>query len=189
MLSVYILGGLSGAVLYLVAYNFIPLFVNNMGSSVLLGASASVMAILFAISRYAPNQQIHLMFFGPVQLKYIALIAFVIDLISIPSLENAGGHLAHIGGAGFGYFYGASIANGKDLAKGFGRFMDSLSSVFSRKPKMRVKFKRPVSDLEYNTRKHNQQREVDRILEKIKASGYDSLSKNEKKTLFDASKK
>jgi len=188
LLGVYLLGGLSGAALYLAAYNFIPVLYQHFPSSILLGASASVMAILFAVARYMPDHRIYLMFFGPVKLKYIALIAFILDLISIPTLENTGGHIAHMGGALFGFLYGGSILKGKDVTLGFNRFMDSVLSIFSRKTKMTVTHKRPITDIEYNTKKVNTQREVDRILEKIKSSGYDSLTKDEKKTLFEASK-
>lgn len=188
LLGVYLLGGLSGAILYLVAYNFIPVLYQHFPSSILLGASASVMAILFAVARYMPDHRIYLLFFGAVKLKYIALVAFILDLISIPTLENTGGHLAHIGGALFGLLYGGSLAKGKDLTMGFNRFMDNFFSLFSRKPKMTVTHRRPMTDMEYNKKKVDKQREIDRILEKIKTSGYDSLTKDEKKTLFEASK-
>ncbi len=188
LLGVYFLGGLSGAVFYLISYNTIPAFQQQVPFAVMMGASGSVMAILFAVAKYAPNHKIHLLFFGPVQLKYIALVALILDLISIPTLDNTGGHITHIGGAMFGYFYGSSISKGKDVTMGFNRFMDRLLSIFKRKSKLKVTHRRPMSDLEYNERRVSKQKEVDRILEKIKASGYDSLSKEEKQTLFDASK-
>ncbi|MBK3517421.1 rhomboid family protein [Carboxylicivirga marina] len=188
LLGVYILGGLSGTVFYLISYNLIPLFQQQVPYAILMGASGSVMAILFAIARYAPNHKIYLMFFGAVQLKYVALVALVIDLISIPALSNTGGHLTHLGGAAFGYFYGGQISSGKDVTIGFNRMMDALASLFKRKSRLKVTHKRAVTDMEFNSRKVNKQKEVDRILDKIKASGYDSLSKDEKQTLFDASK-
>ncbi|MCU4176295.1 rhomboid family intramembrane serine protease [Carboxylicivirga sp. N1Y90] len=188
-LGVYFLGGLSGALMYLLAYNLIPELYSNHSSSILLGASASVMAILFAIARLKADYQINLMFIGPVKLKYIALFALILDLVSISSLSNTGGHLAHLGGAGFGFLYAGMIMKGKDVTIGFNKAMDSLVSLFSRKSKLTVTHRRPVSDMEYNKRVVANQQEVDRILEKIKASGYDSLSSSEKKTLFEASKK
>ena len=188
LLGVYILGGLSGVVFYLVSYNLIPIFQQQVPYAILMGASGSVMAILFAIAKYAPNHKLYLMFFGAVPLKYLALAALILDLISIPTLSNTGGHLTHIGGAAFGYFYGASISKGSDVTLGFNRLMDWIMSLFSRKSKLKVTHRKPMSDMEFNSRKITKQKEVDRVLDKIKASGYDSLTKEEKQILFDASK-
>ena len=188
LLGVYILGGLTGVLFYLVSYNLIPIFQEQVPIAILMGASGSVMAILFAIARYAPEHKMHLLFFGAVRLKYIALIALILDLISIPQLENTGGIITHLGGAAFGYLYGSSISKGTDMTLGFNRLMDRLVNWFKPKSKLKVTHRRPMTDMEFNARKINQQKEIDRILEKIKASGYDSLSKEEKQTLFDASK-
>lgn len=188
LLGVYILGGLTGVLFYLVSYNLIPIFQEQVPIAILMGASGSVMAILFAIARYAPEHKMHLLFFGAVRLKYIALIALILDLISIPQLENTGGIITHLGGAAFGYLYGSSISKGTDMTLGFNRLMDRLVAWFKPKSRLKVTHRRPMTDMEFNARKINQQKEIDRILEKIKASGYDSLSKEEKQTLFDASK-
>lgn len=189
LLGVYFLGGLSGALVYLLAYNFVPVLYQYNSSAILLGASASVMAILFTTARLRPDFKIHMMFFGPVKLKYMALAALILDLISISSMSNTGGHLAHIGGAAFGYLYADWFSKGKDVTIGFNRAMDSIITLFKPKSKLTVTHRRPMSDLEFNKRKLTDQQEVDRILEKIKASGYDSLTSQEKKTLFEASKK
>ncbi len=188
LLGVYILGGLTGVVFYLVSYNFISVLHQQSSYAILMGASGSVMAILFAVAKYAPNHKIYLMFFGAVPLKYMALAALVIDLISIPALSNTGGHLTHIGGAAFGYFYGASISKGRDITLGFNRLMDRIVSIFSHQSKLKVTHRRPMTDMEYNRRELSKQKEVDRVLDKIKTSGYDSLTKDEKQILFDASK-
>jgi membrane associated rhomboid family serine protease len=187
-MGVYFLGGLSGAVVYFISYNTVPVLYSYFPSSILMGASASIMALLFTVARYRPDFTVHMLFFGPVKLKYIALIYVLIDLISISSLNNAGGSLAHLGGAAFGFIYGGSLMKGKDITLGFNRFMDRLVGLFKTSPKMKVTYKRPVSDMDYNAHKVKKQAELDRILEKIKTSGYDSLNKEEKKTLFDASK-
>ncbi|MDG5799489.1 rhomboid family intramembrane serine protease [Marinilabiliaceae bacterium ANBcel2] len=188
LLKTYILGGLAGAVLYIIAYNFVPGFYNQSASSILLGASASVMAILFAVAKFAPEHTIYLLFFGQVKLKYIALIAFIIDLISIPTMNNTGGHLAHIGGALIGYIMGSRWSSHQPLFKKTSGNRDIISTLFKRSPSMKVTHKRPVTDMEYNKQKAREQKEVDRILEKIKTSGYESLTAAEKKRLFDASK-
>lgn len=189
MLRTYLAGGLAGALLYLLAFNYVPGFYSAFPSTVLLGASASVMAILFAVARFSPDHTVYLFLFGPVRLKYIALVAFLIDIISIPTLQNTGGHLAHLGGALTGLYLGwlwtkkgvPKQPSQKQKANGF-------KWPFTKKSNLTVTHRRPLSDMEYNAMKLQRQKEVDRILEKIKISGYDSLTSSEKKTLFDASK-
>lgn len=184
--TVYWTGGAAGALLYLVAFNLIPALQHN--SSILMGASASSLAILFAVARYAPNDRITLVFIGEVSLKYIALVYFIIDLISIPTLANTGGHLAHLGGALAGLIWGSYAVRKTHSAKPGGPLFSMITTRLRPRAKMEVKHRRPLTDMEYNQIKNQRQREVDRILEKIKASGYDSLSSAEKKMLFDASK-
>lgn len=189
--AVYLLGGLSGGLVYVLAYNLFPAFSESVKESVALGASAAVLAIVIAISVYVPNYRLYLMFIGPVKLKYIALVTILIDILSIPS-NNAGGHLAHIGGAMFGLLFAVRLKQGKDISKGFNRMMDSIFARFKRRPKMRVEYKktaRAETDMEYNARKAAEQKEIDRILEKISKGGYGALSKEEKDTLFRSSKK
>lgn len=187
LLTVYIWGGLAGAGVYLLAFNLLPAFYPGSGGSVLLGASASVMAILFAVARIRPNFSVYLFLIGPVKLKYIALGAFIIDLVSIPGMANAGGHLAHIGGALAGLYYGWKLSEGKIKGNFFDTAASRFGGLFRKRSRMKVTHSRPMSDMEYNAQKVRRQKELDRILEKIKQSGYDSLSKEEKKTLFNAS--
>jgi membrane associated rhomboid family serine protease len=187
LLGVYIYGGLGGALLYLLTFNFVPALIIFAPSSILLGASASAMAILFAVAAYAPNHTVYLVFIGPTRLKYIALVALLIDLVSMTTLQNTGGHLAHLGGALVGYLYAVSLLKGHDWAKFFDAKGFKIANPFKKRVKMTVTHKRPLSDLEYNAIKTRKQQDVDRILEKIKRSGYDSLSQQEKKVLFDAS--
>ena len=153
--GLYILGGLAGAVLFVLAYNIFPYFQNVASFSYLMGASASVM---------------------------------VIDLLAMTS-DNAGGHIAHIGGALFGMWFASRIRNGKDLTAPMNRLIDWFVNLGKRKPKMRVTYKRNETDYEYNARKHQESVDLDTILDKLKRSGYESLSAEEKKRLFDASKK
>ena len=187
LLQLYIIGGVFGAVAFLIGYNFIPILYRMAPSSMLMGASASVLAILFAAARYAPNYRLNLVQIGEVRLKYIALIYFIIDLISIPTLANTGGHLAHLGGALAGLIMGYHWTKQGVQRAREPELSTIFSSIFTKKSKMKVTHRRPLTDMEYNAIKTNRQREVDRILDKVKASGYDSLSKEEKKTLFDAS--
>lgn len=183
LLSVYLVGGLSGAVLYIAAYNVFPVFAPFLSVSKALGASAAVMAVVISISVYMPDFNVHLLFLGRVKLKYIALAYIVLDVISIAS-SNAGGHIAHLGGAMFGFLYIKQYQKGKNLTRGFDRMMDNLFSFFKPRKKMKVSYKRPVSDYEYNEQKVKKQKNLDEILEKISKSGYDSLTKKEKEILF-----
>ena len=193
LLSVYILGGISGALVYILAYNGIPVFASLTIHSQALGASASVMAVVFAISFYIPDNVLNLMFIGPVKLKYIALIYIVIDILSLAG-DNAGGHFTHIGGALFGFIYITQFKRGRNIAKGFDRILDNVFSIFSkRKPKMKVKYSDATyshsQDINYNTNKVDEQDKINKILEKISKSGYNSLSADEKALLFKASSK
>ncbi|MFB6319237.1 rhomboid family intramembrane serine protease [Saccharicrinis sp. FJH54] len=187
LLGLYITGGLAGAALYLVAYNLIPFFANQ-DPNILLGASASVLAIVVAVAVTAPNNEINLMFIGPVKMKYLALFTVVIDLISVTG-DNAGGHIAHLGGAAWGWLYVIAFQKGTDMGKFVNRIIDGIISVFKPKPKrMKVKWNRPVTnpDQAYRDQRAAKEHEIDAILEKIKKSGYDSLSKDEKQKLFQA---
>ncbi|MDF1673835.1 MAG: rhomboid family intramembrane serine protease [Vicingaceae bacterium] len=191
LVSTYLLGGLTGGLIYILAFNLFPVFENIKGISIALGASASVMAVLIAAATYVPNFVVKLMFLGDVKLKYIALFYIVLDVISIPQ-GNAGGHIAHIGGALFGFLYVQQLKKGNDFALGFSRFLDMLKSLFKPKKKMKVVYKKTAktrNDYEYNAQKKSNQAAVDAVLDKIKKSGYDSLTGAEKAILFDASKK
>lgn len=190
LLSTYLLGGLSGGLLYVLLFNVLPVFEQQTSLSFALGASASVMAVLIAAATYVPNFTVRLIFLGNVKLKYIALIYVVLDIISIPK-GNSGGHIAHLGGALFGFIYISQLQKGKDLTAGFNRFLDSIKELFSFKRKMKVVYKSPKSrdDYQFNEQKKANQQKIDVILDKISKSGYDSLTGEEKAILFDASKK
>lgn len=187
LLHVYILGGLFGAFFYILAYNFLPVFALEVNGSILLGASASILAIMFSIASYQPDTSVNLMFIGQFKLKYLAIIIVIIDIISIPK-GNAGGMIAHLGGAFFGTIYGFGLKNGYDLSK-YLTFSLSIKNPFKRKPKMKVHYKKTVSDEDYIKQKNENQKKIDKILEKISQSGYESLSKEEKEMLFKASNK
>lgn len=187
--GLYVLGGLAGALLFVVSYNLFPYFRELTSFSFLMGASASVMAIVFAVSFYRKDLEITLFLFGRIKLIYLALFTFVIDLLAMTS-ENAGGHIAHIGGALFGIWFASRYAQGKDLTTPINRLIDKIVNLGKRKPKMSVTYGgRSAKDWDYNARKHQEAADIDAILDKLKRSGYGSLSADEKKQLFDASKK
>ena len=156
--------------------------------SKLHGSARSFTSDDIAVSFYRKDLEIGLFLIGRIKLIYLALFTFVIDLLAITS-TNAGGHIAHIGGALFGIWFAARIKEGKDLTAPMNRLLDWVVNLGKRKPKMRVTYKRPETDYEYNARKHRETVDLDAILDKLKRSGYESLSAEEKKKLFDASKK
>ena len=189
LLRVYILGGLAGALLYFIGMNYVAAFKMALPYNEMIGASGSVMAIMLTVAMYRPNFSVLMLFIGPVRLKYIALFAVIIDIISIPGLSNTGGVLAHIGGSTFGLVFGWMLLKG-NISTTFlsSKQKSERKSFWKKKSKLNVSHKRPLTDLEYNAIKVRRQKEVDRILEKIKNSGYGSLSESEKKTLFEASR-
>lgn len=191
LVVVYILGGLAGGLLYILSFNLFPVFSEVMPFSMALGASASVMAILVAAATYVPNFVVRLMFLGEVKLKYIAMGYLALDLVSIQG-SNSGGHIAHLGGAIFGFFYIQQLKKGNDFTLGFSRFLDYLKALFAPRKNMKVVYKKQgktKTNQDYNSQKVDNQKRVDAILDKIAKSGYDSLSADEKAILFDASKK
>jgi len=193
LVFVYILGGLAGALVYVFAFNVFPVFTEVVPVSYALGASASVMAIVTAISFYVPNYSIQLFLFGKIKILYLAIILFVFDFFMIPS-GNAGGHLAHIGGALLGVILSQVFRLKKKSydAGDSSAFFSNLRDKFQKKQQTwqtPPDFSKPVSDEEYNRKKREKQKKVDDILEKISKGGYDSLTKEEKEFLFKTSNK
>ena len=187
--TVYLLGGLSGAFLYIFSFNVFPAFSNILNQSLALGASAAVMAIVIAIAVYVPNYIVQLVLIGPVRIKYIAIVVFLFTSV-LDFSTNTGGKIAHIGGAIFGFLYTTQYKKGKNIGKGFDRSMDSLFSLFKPRKKLKVTHKKPPkNDMDYNRMKVQEQEEINRILDKISKGGYDSLTKNEKEILFRMSDK
>ena len=193
--GLYFFGGLCGGALYMLFYNIFPYFNQAVYTSYLLGASASVLAITVATAVKEPDFRVRLLFFGNVRLKYIALIMVGIDLLMMTS-GNAGGHIAHLGGALGGLWFALSMRRGHDVTKWINFLIDKIVNLFSwiskrpqKRPKMKVHYNSREKDYDYNARKKAQSEEIDRILDKLKKSGYGSLTTDEKKSLFDASKK
>jgi membrane associated rhomboid family serine protease len=193
LLFTYIAGGLAGGLLFVFAYNVFPVFHDSLGSSVALGASASVMAIVTTISFFVPNYTIQLLFIGRIRILYLAIILFIFDFIAIPS-GNAGGHIAHIGGAFFGYFFSLWMRK-TTYAYSSGVFISLYKKIVSLfRPRLKVSSSnnfsgRPKTDETYNEDKNRYQERIDSILEKISRGGYDSLTKEEKDFLFRSSGK
>jgi membrane associated rhomboid family serine protease len=187
LLNVYLLGGISGALLFILAYNFVPVLNAQAPNSIAMGASAAVMAIVIAAATYAPDHKLQLVFIGPVKIIWLALIGFILSSLVDFSM-NTGGKIAHIGGALFGYVFVLQYKKGKDITRWFTRIMDGLFSLLKPRKKMRVTHKNPSNDYEYNAVQKAKQKNIDAILDKISKSGYDSLTKEEKETLFKMGK-
>ncbi|MBU1010990.1 MAG: rhomboid family intramembrane serine protease [Bacteroidetes bacterium] len=185
LLVTYLLGGIAGALLFIAAFNLFPVFEQANQQAVALGASASVLAIVVAIATYVPDYTVHLFLIGQIRLKYLAMAFIVLDFFSIQG-NNPGGHIAHIGGALFGFIYIFSVKKNLHFLQRFR---------FSRKARMKVDHRnystnaRPVDDETYNKRKVAEQQEIDHILDKIARSGYNSLNAKEKELLFRTSNK
>lgn len=188
LVSLYVMGGIAGGLLYVAAFNIFPAFAGAVNVSVCLGASAAVMAIVIASAVYLPEMELYLLFFGRVKLKYLALITFLITSVFDFSV-NTGGKIGHIGGAIMGLAYGAGLKNGKDIGAWLNSFLDFFVTLFKPRKKLKVTHKKPRNDYEYNKTKAEHQNAIDHILDKISKGGYESLTKEEKELLFRESQK
>lgn len=189
IVPIYLFGGLAGVGIYLLAYNIFPAFQNHLPYAQVIGASAGVYAVVFAAATIVPNYPIRLFLLGTIPLKYIAFVPLLIDAITIPS-GNAGGKIAHIGGAAFGFIFIKMLQNGTDLSKGLNRILDSLGTMMKatkRQPK--VVYRNSKTTQSQPKRDNITQKRIDAILDKISEKGYDSLSAEEKDILFRYSNK
>jgi membrane associated rhomboid family serine protease len=188
-INVYFLGVMLGGAFFLLAYNLFPAFYGS--QSPLIGASAGVMAVLIFICTYIPQQEVRVIFFN-VKLWQIGVFFVLLDLVFIPLNDNAGGRIAHLGGALLGYLYARKSQEGKDMGAGFSRLLDQLGNLFKRDKKARMKtvYKKQqnTASAKVDYEKETRQRKIDKILDKISKSGYDSLTKAEKDFLFKAGK-
>jgi len=196
-LNVYFLGLISGGLLFLLGYTLVPELFQS--PTRLVGASAAIRALLIFLCAYMPSMEVRFFTFN-LKLWYIgaAIVAFdvlgIIAGIKDPVMGNAGGNLAHLGGAILGYAYAKQLLKGNDIGKGFEKLMDQVTS-WSKKSK-----KSPLTTVHKNKsgkvagysktefNEFNNQKKIDVILDKISKSGYESLTKAEKEFLFKAGK-
>ena len=177
-LNFYVLGTLFGGIAYLLSYSYFPLFEGKVHTMV--GASAGITAIVIGIATYIPNYQLQLRFIGYVKVWQLAGAFIVFDLISLAG-GNGGGHIAHLGGALFGYVY-VSKASNKQM-----NFSGWFYKLFSnrKKPLQTVYKSTKKTDTKKST--DNNQAKIDSILDKISKTGYETLTKEEKEFLFKQS--
>ena len=178
-LKIFFIGILFGSVTYLLSYNIFPVFSGLQPP--MIGASAGAMAMFVFLASYNPNYSFRLIFFD-VKVIYLASFFIIMDIIQIP-ISNAGGHLAHLGGAFWGYYYNSQLNKGKETGNWLIKFINYINNFFKTKPKVRKVYNRKKYKKSEN---RVDQEKIDSILDKISKSGYDSLTKSEKETLFKA---
>jgi len=203
LLSVYILSALAGGVCFILLYNFapVPTWRKTLPTVTLLGASGAVYGVVLATATLLPNFSMYLFLIGPVQIKYLAAVYVILSYIGLGGW-NAGGNMAHLGGALMGYVFTIQLQRGNDLGAWIHNFLDWVRRLFRPKPKVKVthqtKEKATVNQTKAKTTNQTNkpqasiqdvpnQQEIDAILDKISATGYESLSKEEKQKLFKAS--
>jgi membrane associated rhomboid family serine protease len=191
LIALYVLGGIAGATAYLMAYNLIPFYADRAQqfSISMVGASASINAIVVATAVLLPNYTFFLLFFGPVKIKYIAGITVLLSFLGTVG-TNAGGNIAHLGGALIGFIYMKQLQSGLNWGGWITITIDWFKDLFKPRPKVKVTWRNKTSGpAPKATPGKPSQDELDAILDKISADGYESLTKEEKEKLFNASKK
>nr|WP_321226447.1 rhomboid family intramembrane serine protease [uncultured Psychroserpens sp.] len=188
-LNIYFLGILAGGLSFLLVYNILPdTFSSTVGS--LVGASAGVNALLIFLCAYMPNRETR--FFSlSIKLWHIGAAIVLFDVIGLFG-ANQGGKVAHLGGSLIGYLYATQLVKGKDIGEGFGKFLDSITNMFSKKSPLKTVHRKKKSNIAGHNKQEfnefNNQKKIDLILDKISKSGYESLTKEEKSFLFKAGK-
>jgi len=181
VISLYVLGGIVGGLSYMALFNIIPFYGDRVSDSLMLGASAGVFSIVAGSATLLPNYTFYLLFLGPIRIKYIALFYILLSFLDVTG-SNAGGEIAHLGGALIGYLFIRQLQNGINMGDGVIKIINLFNTKpYSKAEKKEQKREEQKSDIS--------QDEIDKILDKISDSGYSSLSKKEKEKLFNASKK
>ncbi|WP_247232357.1 rhomboid family intramembrane serine protease [Telluribacter sp. SYSU D00476] len=195
LVALYILGGITGGLIYMAIYNLLPYFQAQVVGSRMLGASAAAFSVAVGASTLLPNYTFNLLFIGPIRIKYIAFFYIILSLAQSIG-PNAGGNLAHLGGALLGYAFIKLLQNGTDLGQPVYTVMGAWQRLFRRRAPMRVTYREKQvyrSTTLYSSAPTPSavdmpdQDEIDAILDKISKSGYESLTKEEKQKLFRAS--
>lgn len=209
VLPLYLMAGLAGNVVYFITANMLPIYGHT--GSMGYGASGAVMGIVVAAAVLTPESEMRLFLLGNIKLKYIAVALLLFDVIAIGKMSNTGGHFAHLGGAAFGWYFIRRLQYGDDLSEPINNLLTRIRGFFSnqigsgkfkQKKGPRMAYRNPNKQKQTTTRRTKKttgrnrtdkdlshQEKVDAILEKIKESGYEKLSQEEKEYLFNASKK
>jgi len=203
LFALYIVGGLAGALFFVLFFNCFSFFEKYKEIAVAIGASASVTAIVIATAVLNPREKVYIFGLIGIELRWLAIFYVVYDLLSITG-ENAGGHIAHLGGAVFGAIYGYYFRNGNDILKPINNLFDNFKSTFESveviepKPKMKVHrnenyyedisenkntYTEYKSNFSTNTKSQTDEERINQILDKISKEGYDGLTSEEKEFL------
>ena len=189
LISVYFLGAFAGAIAYLMVYNLIPFYQERIPGGGMIGASAAVYAVAVAAATLLPDYTFFLLFLGPVRIKYIVAFYIVISFLGSVG-SNEGGNVAHLGGALMGFVYIKQLQAGNNWGAWITRVLDWCRRLFSATRHVKVSYRKAPESRKTNPRSPSiSQDEIDTILDKISDGGYDSLTKEEKEKLFNASKK
>jgi membrane associated rhomboid family serine protease len=192
--ALYVYGGIAGGLAYLLLMNTVPYLAAASSSSNLFGITACLYAVVVGTAVLVPNVNLRLLFLGDVPMKYIALVYVLLSFFGSGS-KNMGANLAYLGGALLGALFVLSYKRGTDWSVYFWNFMNFFGTIFKPKPKIKVKQKATAGGAKssrvetYSGKSSPSQDEVDAILDKISAYGYESLTMEEKQTLFKASQK
>lgn len=198
-LGAYLTGGLFAGLFYILTYNLFPYFVYERNYVSLVGASGAIFAIIVAVAMRQPNEKIGLNFIffqTTLSMKWLAIIAVAISFINALGPSNSGGNVCHLGGAIWGFIYGLAERRGVDVTRGFNTLADKIVDLFKSKPKMKTQRggahvfnTERQKDMDYNARQKAQEKQIDAILDKMRKTGYNGLSEEEKRTLFNAGNK
>jgi len=190
LIAVYVMGGLAGGVLYLLIYNISPAYFEH---SEMVGASGAIFAVVVAAATLLPNHTFFLLLLGPVRIKYIALFYVLLSALYVRQGVNLGGNLAHLGGAMLGFVYTKQLQQGSNWGAWVTAFLDWVKDLFKPRPKVKVTYRSESKQSKPKQKAKSadkvSQDEIDAILDKISAGGYESLTREEKEKLFNASKK
>jgi membrane associated rhomboid family serine protease len=189
LVSLYILGALAAATFYLLMFNTVPFFKQQSDFPGMVGASGAIYAIMVGAATLLPDYTFFLFFFGPVRIKYIAAIYIVISFLGSVG-TNSGGNIAHLGGALMGFIYIKQLQAGVNWGGWITSVLDWIKNIFKPRTNVKVSYRKTEQPKpKASAQSKASQEEIDAILDKISDRGYESLSKDEKEKLFNASKK
>ncbi len=190
LINIYVVSALAGSLVFLFIYNVIP----NMPSIPMVGASGAIYGVMVAAAVLLPDYKFHMLFIGPVKILYIALFYIFISVFALEQGSNIGGNLAHMAGAAMGFLYIKQLQKGNELGVWVFKTMEFFKGLFKPRPKIKVSHRKKTEKTSSKsgsttTKSSVSQDEIDAILDKISERGYESLSKEEKEKLFNASRK
>jgi membrane associated rhomboid family serine protease len=188
LIALYVLGALSAATFYLLMFNTVPFFKEQSDFPGMVGASGAIYAVMVGAATLLPDYTFFLLFFGPVRIKYIAGIYILISFLGSVG-ANSGGNIAHLGGALMGFIYVKQLQAGVNWGGWITSVLDWIKNLFKPRSNVKVTYRKEEQKTKASKPSKASQEEIDAILDKISDRGYESLSKDEKEKLFNASKK